>query len=132
MTRIPTRARRRNTQQKAKARAMDTLLEYAAPSHAPAHETSRPRGIAALTVATVIWGSTFVVIHEVEVRGANTISPGMLVLARFLIAALVFLPALSRDRRLWVAGIELGFWLWCGYGTQAIGLKYTNPARSAF
>ena len=28
--------------------------------------------------------------------------------------------------------MDLGFWLWCGYASQAIGLVYTSVGRSAF
>lgn len=105
----------------------------AAPAEHPDRTTSAAsRGVAALTVATLIWGSTFIVIHQLEVRGPTVISPGLQIFARFAVAALVFAPALRRGTKLWLNGLELGFWLWCGYGTQAIGLRYTGPSRSAF
>mmetsp|Transcript_17858 Transcript_17858/g.23529 ORF Transcript_17858/g.23529 Transcript_17858/m.23529 type:complete len:440 (-) Transcript_17858:288-1607(-) len=32
----------------------------------------------------------------------------------------------------WIAGLELGLWMFLGYGFQAIGLQYTAASRSAF
>jgi len=34
--------------------------------------------------------------------------------------------------RLWRGGLALGFWLWAGYASQAVGLLYTTASRSAF
>lgn len=86
-------------------------------------------GLLALSVLTFIWGSTFVVI-----KGAvEAISPNLLVLLRFLVAALFFLPLLPRlPRGVWGPGLELAFWLLLGYASQAIGLMYTSASRSAF
>ncbi|TBH20562.1 DMT family transporter [Thermus thermamylovorans] len=88
-----------------------------------------PLGLFALSVLTFIWGSTFVV-----VKGAvEAISPNFLVLLRFLVAALFFLPLLGRlPRGVWGPGLELAFWLLLGYASQAIGLMYTTASRSAF
>jgi drug/metabolite transporter (DMT)-like permease len=60
------------------------------------------------------------------------IKPNVLMVWRFSIAAVVLLPFVRRDARLWRAGVELGLWLWAGYWTQIIGLQYTTVNRSAF
>lgn len=67
--------------------------------------------------------------------GTNSLAqfpPSELVLGRFLVAGIVFLPFLQLGKKLWLAAIELGFTLWLGFATQTIGLKYTTVDRSAF
>lgn len=81
-----------------------------------------------MVLLTVIWGSSFVVIRE-AVAG---FPPSLLVFLRFLVAAAVFLPWLRDGRGVALAGLELGFWLVVGYGTQAVGLVHTTAGRSAF
>ncbi|WP_456411416.1 DMT family transporter [Oceanithermus sp.] len=86
------------------------------------------RGLAALTLVTLIWGSTFVV-----VKGAlEDFPPSLLMLLRFAVGAVFFLPVWRRARRAWWAGFDLGFWAALGYATQTIGLLYTTAGRSAF
>ena len=38
----------------------------------------------------------------------------------------------SSSSRLWIAGVELGFWNFCGSTFQAVGLQYTTATRGAF
>jgi drug/metabolite transporter (DMT)-like permease len=88
------------------------------------------RGVALLSFTTFLWGTTFVV-----TQGAlrNTHIPASeLVLGRFLVAGIIFLPFLRLGKKLWLAAIELGVTLWAGFATQTIGLKYTSVDRSAF
>lgn len=88
------------------------------------------RGLLVLNLVTFLWGTTFTVVKIAEAH----LNPAVIVFLRFGIAALCFLPYLPRliqPRQLWV-GLELGFWLWIGYATQAIGLKTTTPSQSAF
>ena len=86
------------------------------------------RGILILTLVTLIWGSTFVVVKS----ALAGFPPSLLMLLRFFLGALVFLPLLPRSRGAWLAGFELGFWAALGYATQTIGLLYTSAGRSAF
>lgn len=86
------------------------------------------RGIFILTLTTFIWGTTFVVTKEALVG----FSPAALIFARFLVAGLVFLPFVRSGQKLWFAATELGVWLWLGFATQTIGLRYTTVSRSAF
>lgn len=76
----------------------------------------------------VLWGSSFVIIQHVE----RVISAGALVFLRFGVAAVLLSPFLRRGWALWAAGAELGVWLWAGFYTQAVGLKYTSAGRGAF
>ena len=89
--------------------------------------SERGRGVLALVLLTLIWGSSFAVI-----RGAVAgFPPSLLVFLRFLVAFFFFLPWL-RGGAVALAGLELGLWLALGYGTQAVGLLYTTAGRSAF
>ncbi|WP_038055758.1 DMT family transporter [Thermus amyloliquefaciens] len=86
-------------------------------------------GLLALNLLTLLWGTTFVV-----VKGAvGEMAPSLLVLLRFLLASLFFLPwALRLPKGVWGPGLELAFWLLLGYASQAVGLMYTSASRSAF
>jgi drug/metabolite transporter (DMT)-like permease len=89
---------------------------------------SPARGAAILVLATALWGSSFVVIKQ--------ISPGMsasaICMARFAIAAIALFPFIRFDRKVWRYGIELSTWLFAGYATQAIALRFTTVNRCAF
>src|SRR5436305_974035 len=86
----------------------------------------RLRGEGILVGLCVFWGSSFLVIQHVE----RSISPGSLVFLRFALAGLLLSPFLRRGAALWLIGLELGFWLWAGFLTQAIGLRYTGSGRA--
>jgi drug/metabolite transporter (DMT)-like permease len=95
----------------------------------------RIAGALILILVTLIWGTTFILTRWLETERTGPLPPSMLVLFRFLVAALLCSPAIvkgGRNRRLWLAGAELGFWLWCGYASQAVGLATTTVGRSAF
>lgn len=81
-----------------------------------------------LVAVTLLWGTTFSVIKTAVAE----IPPGALVLVRFLPAAAI-LTILARSTAIpWRPGLELGFWLWLGYASQAHGLQHTSAGRSAF
>ena len=86
------------------------------------------RGLLALTLVTLIWGSTFVVVKD----ALTGFPPSLLMWARFLVGAVFFLPFYKRARRAWGPGLDLAFWAFVGYATQTIGLLYTTAGRSAF
>jgi drug/metabolite transporter (DMT)-like permease len=90
--------------------------------------SNRLQGSLILIIVTVLWGSTFVAI-----KGAIAqIDPLWVLLIRFSLAGLCFLPWLRFRPICLIAGLELGFWLILGYGTQTIGLLFTSASRSAF
>jgi len=92
-------------------------------------------GVALLLIVTLIWGTTFILTRRLEIDRGSPLSPSVLIFLRFVVAALLCSPALfngGRNWRLWLAGVELGFWLWCGYASQAVGLAETSVGRSAF
>src|SRR5271169_5662292 len=86
------------------------------------------RGVALLTLTTFLWGTTFVVTKHT----LDNFQASELILGRFLVAGIVFLPFLRFERKLWLAAGELGVTLWAGFATQTIGLRYTTVDRSAF
>ena len=91
------------------------------------------RALAAMVVATLLWGATFVVIRD----SVANVPPHALVLLRFAAATVVFaVVALLRRRPVaraeWVGGAIAGL---CGAGGflfQAIGLEHTSAGSSAF
>jgi len=92
-----------------------------------------PSAVAAMVVATLLWGATFVVIRD----SLGGLSPGTLVAVRFGIAAIVLgLIALVRRVRptpaTWKAGIAGGVAAAGGYLFQAVGLTSTPAGSSAF
>jgi drug/metabolite transporter (DMT)-like permease len=104
------------------------------PERDPADDRRSPSGqaarvgVLALILVTVVWGTTFPVIKVTVAE----VSASVLVLVRFLLAA-VAATCLVRTTRLPVGpGLELGFWLWLGYACQAHGLQFTSVGRSAF
>mmetsp|Transcript_6144 Transcript_6144/g.9309 ORF Transcript_6144/g.9309 Transcript_6144/m.9309 type:complete len:470 (-) Transcript_6144:75-1484(-) len=100
-----------------------------------------------LALVAVIWGTQHAAVKlllETEAglqAGASSVN-----LARFLIAAIVMLPWLPQDKSLttegcdqvvsvkdqWLAGLEMGWWMFLGFSFQTIGLTTTSASRSAF
>ena len=88
---------------------------------------------AALIAATVIWGSSFIIVKDVTA----TLPASTLLAIRFLSAAvilgLVFLP---KNRKIdvgyiWRGGI-LGVLLYTAYTLQTLGIADTTPGKNAF
>ncbi len=105
------------------------LVEPVAPS------SSYVSGVGLLLVVTLIWGTTFVATKDLVGGASPTLSPSAATFWRFAVATVCFTPFVLRRRLnplLWLVGAELSFWLWAGYATQAIGLKYTTVSKSAF
>lgn len=86
-------------------------------------------GVVYLSLATFLWGSTFVIIKD----SLSNLSSAQLIFTRFVLGSLAFLPFIFvRNRKLWAAGLELGAYLFICYLAQTIGLGYTTASRSAF
>ncbi len=95
--------------------------------------TGARRGLAAMVVATALWGATFVVIRDSLIA----VPPVTMVFTRFTAAALMLgLVAIARrtrfDRSSWRAGVLGGVCAAGGYLFQAIGLQFTSAGSSAF
>lgn len=93
---------------------------------------TRRRADVLLLTAAAVWGVSFVI-----VKGALSHASPLLFLAlRFTVATLVLSPFVALragfSRGELRAGLVLTALLASGFATQAYGLQYTTPARSAF
>lgn len=87
--------------------------------------------LAAMLCASLIWGTTFVVVH----RALDVIPVFHLLAFRFLLGASALAPWLLRglrDRRLWPLGLRLGGVLFVAFALQTAALARTTPSRAAF
>lgn len=93
---------------------------------------TRRRADLLLIAAAAVWGVSFVVVKE----ALASASPLLFLAARFTIATLVLTPLVNVrggfSRGELRAGLILTLLLASGFATQAYGLQYTTPARSAF
>lgn len=82
--------------------------------------------------AAATWGVSFVIVKE----ALTAASPLFFLAVRFVFAAAVLAPFAGLKTRFTrselTAGLILTVLLASGFATQAIGLQYTTPARSAF
>lgn len=87
---------------------------------------------AALLACSVIWGSTFFIVKDV----IRDMDPFVLVFYRFAVASLILGIVLwRRGDRLFdrlERGANLTVWLWIGFMSQTIGLRYTKASNAAF
>lgn len=100
--------------------------------------SARARARAALLAATLVWGTSFVVVQRALVE----IPVFHLLAFRFLIATLLLLPFArpaggwrawrTLDRGLLRDGLVIGVVLFAGFALQTAGLLWTTPSRSAF
>ncbi|HXO85726.1 MAG TPA: DMT family transporter [Gemmatimonadales bacterium] len=85
-----------------------------------------------LVAAAAVWGVSFVVVKD----ALTDASPLLLLGVRFTIATLVLAPFVNLRGGFSAAelraGLILTVLLASGFATQAVGLQYTTPARSAF
>jgi len=85
-----------------------------------------------LITAAAVWGVSFVVVKD----ALTAASPLIFLATRFAIATLVLAPLANLrvgfSRAELRAGALLTLLLASGFATQAFGLQYTTPARSAF
>jgi drug/metabolite transporter (DMT)-like permease len=87
------------------------------------------RGIAALLLVTLVWGTTFPAMKDLT----SVMSPAAIVLLRFALAALLLSPFLVRaGRGDLVSGLLLGGLLFFCYVFQVEGLARTSSNRNAF
>ena len=93
---------------------------------------TRRRADLLLITAAAVWGVSFVVVKE----ALASASPLLFLAARFTIATLVLAPLVNVrggfSRGELRAGLILTLLLASVFATQAYGLQYTTPARSAF
>jgi drug/metabolite transporter (DMT)-like permease len=89
---------------------------------------TRGRGAAMLVLSSALWGTSFIVIKQVS----PSMPASAICLARFAIGSLALLAFVRADKKTWRYGIELSVWLFAGYATQAVALRYTSVNRAAF
>lgn len=96
----------------------------------------RWRADLALASVCFVWGSTFILVKE----ALADVSPLLFLALRFAVAA-VALAILFRGRHTFSpgghtaelrAGFVVGFFLFAGYVTQTVGLKYTTAVKAGF
>lgn len=101
-------------------------------STAPAQLPTTGLSLLLLNFVTVLWGTQ----HAVIKLAINETSPSALNLSRFLLAALISLPALPVPSRQtfksYIQGAELGIYLFLGYALQSVSLLTTSASRSGF
>ena len=95
--------------------------------------TSKSRAELSLLATTLIWGNTFVAMKFILIDT----TPLMNVATRFSVAALLFLLIFRKSlfpipRSSVIKGFILGLFLFLGFVSQNIGLKYTSASKSAF
>lgn len=95
--------------------------------------TTKSKAELSLLGTTLIWGNTFVALKYV----LRDTSPLMNVSTRFVVAGLIFLFLFRKTlfpipRSAVVKGFILGLFLFLGFISQNIGLKYTTASKSAF
>ncbi len=95
--------------------------------------SSRARARLALLAATLIWGTSFVVVQKALVD----LPVFHLLACRFLLATLLLLPLVRRGPGSWSPEIRrdgaiIGVLLFAGFTLQTYGLLWTTPSRSAF
>ncbi|MGZ3181262.1 MAG: DMT family transporter [Telluria sp.] len=87
------------------------------------------RGILALLVVTIVWGTTFPAMKDLT----NHLSPAWVIFIRFAVAALLLAPFLVRAAwRDVFNGLLLGVLLFACYVFQVEGLARTSSNRNAF
>ncbi len=99
------------------------------------HKAGRARFLPELTlvVVTMIWGVTFLVVHN----GLTMSGPLFLVGCRFAVAALAAVAIAGRalrglTRRELLAGLAIGCGIFGGHAFQAAGLQTITSSQSAF
>ena len=87
-----------------------------------------------IIAATIIWGSSFVIVKDVT----DTLSPAWILVVRFSAAAVILAVALLKHRALYFERSHVGYGLLFGlamflaYYTQTIGITDTTPGKNAF
>ncbi|MBK5442290.1 DMT family transporter [Peribacillus sp. TH16] len=90
-----------------------------------------------LLFVVFIWGVTFVMVQN----ALSFLEPFTFNAIRFFMAfVFLFIPYLltlhkrgkTWNKKLLIAGLHIGVWLFLGYGFQTIGLNYTTPAKTGF
>jgi len=92
-------------------------------------------GLADITLlgVSMIWGGTFPLIKV----ALQDVSPYVFLFLRFLIASIILVAVfrkemVSTSREALQSGLLIGAFIFIGYMTQTVGLKYTTASKSGF
>ena len=87
-----------------------------------------------IIAATIIWGSSFVIMKDVT----NSISPAWILAVRFTAAAVIMAVVMLRHRAVYFErshvayGLLFGLAMFLAYYAQTIGITDTTPGKNAF
>lgn len=98
---------------------------------------AQPVAVLVLGLVTIFWGAQHSALRA-ALSGTDALEAAALNCVRFSLAAACFVPWLPElppwNSKQWApewrAGIELGLWLFLGFGLQTVGLLYTTAQRS--
>src|SRR6478736_691429 len=91
--------------------------------------THHLRGILALLLVTVVWGTSFPAMKELS----HEFSPVWIAFLRFALGSILLAPFIFRARREdWIAGLLLGLTLFAAFMFQVEALWRMNANRNAF
>lgn len=90
-----------------------------------------------LLLVAFVWGATFVVVQKaIDILPPHSFNGVRFTIASFsLLIVMLFIDRNSMktlNKKGWVAGIILGFFLFSGYAFQTIGLLYTSASKAGF
>ena len=95
--------------------------------------SQRLRADLALTICTLIWGATFVVIKaalaDISVMAYLALRFG---LAAVIMAVLYWRTVRALTRQAVWAGVQVGAFMFGGYMFQISGIRFTTPSKAAF
>ena len=105
--------------------------------HTPPPPDARPawfsRQELALILITMVWGTTFVVVHAAMRHSGPMFFVGLRFVTAALLGALVFWRAMrGLTRQELLAGSAIGSSIFVGYGLQTYGLQTISSSQSAF
>lgn len=87
-----------------------------------------------IVIATIIWGSSFVIVKDVT----NIMAPAWILAVRFTAAAVIMAVAFFKRRSLYFErshvgyGLLFGLAMFLGYYLQTVGITDTTPGKNAF
>lgn len=90
-----------------------------------------------LMLVALIWGATFVLVQNaISFLPPLTFNGIRFFMAAILLGGVLFFIQKEQiayfNRKLLLAGIIMGFWLFLGYATQTVGLLYTTSSNAGF
>ena len=90
-----------------------------------------------LLAVTIAWGSSFIILKDTLSSLGNGNFTFFVLACRFVVSGLVLAVVFRKkiktiSKSTLIKGLILGVILFCAYGIQTIGLKFTSPSKNAF